>query len=526
MNKKILFGKTARQGVKEGIDIVANAVKVTLGYGGRTVIISNAIQSSRATKDGVTVAREIELKDNIQNAGAKIVKEVAEKTVQVVGDGTTTVCVLIQELVSRGLELVDTGANPVLLKKGMDRAAKIIVEHLKSLSTDIGDNYELLKQVATVSANNDPEIGGIVGSVFEKIGKYGIVTFEDSKTPETYIEVVKGFKFGSGFFSHYFINDHSKNIYESENPYVLVIEQKVSKTSEIAAILELCAQQKRPLVIIAEDFDFNTIGVISRNNQSKVLNACLVKYNLIGEAKEDLMLDICAMSGATLVTEKTGKKMENIQLSDLGEAEKIVCTQNDTTIIQGKQSEKQVTSRIEDAKVKVENATNQWMKDKHEQRLAKLQGSIAVCYIGGSTEFEVSEKKDRIEDAVKATQAAIEEGVLPGGGVSLLRCAENVLKQEVHSIDEKDGIGIVALAICCPLKQILFNAGLSDGVAYKAVASSGGNIGYNVKTEKIEDLVAAGIIDPIKVVRVCVENAVSAAAQVIISEALIVNDND
>jgi chaperonin GroEL len=522
MNKQILFKDKARLGVSEGINIVANAVKVTLGYGGRTVIISDGPHATRATKDGVTVANSITLSDEIANAGAKLIREVSSKTAQDVGDGTTTVCVLMQELVNRGMPLVQSGANPVLLKRGMELAARSIVATLDKITVPVNDNVDLLKQVACVSANNDKEIGEIVGQVFDELGKYGIVSIEDSKTPETRMEKVKGFQFSTGYYTHYFVNT-SKNTCELDMPYVLIVEDKLSDIKNVMPIMNQVVKTGQPIVIIAEDFTDDIIRTMWENKA--VLPPLCIKYNFSGETKDELMMDLCAMTGAKLISEKTGKKIQNIDLSYLGGCEKIICGKDETTIVKGLHSEEQLQLRIEDAKVKIENAKNPFRKELSERRLAKLSGHIAVCYVGGSTEVEVSEKKDRIDDSVKATKAAIEEGVVPGGGTALLRCINNL-----NSIKETDatilqGIRLVRESIEQPARQIMDNAGaVSAALTLESVKNKFDNLGYNAQSGEIEDLLTAGILDPKKVVRVCVENAVSAAAQVLISEALIVND--
>jgi len=521
----ILFNKDARLGVMKGIDTVSNAVKVTLGAGGRTVIISDGVFPTRTTKDGVTVANSIELKDEIENAGAKMVKEISTKTADLVGDGTTTVCCLMQELVSKGLNLVEAGTNPMKMKLGMELATKSIILSLDKMSIPVGENVNVLKQIAAVSANNDAEIGEIVGEVFSKLGPYGIVAIEDSKGPDTIIDLVNGFQFNCGWFTHHYINTE-RNTCELEKPFVLIIEGKVTKFLEVIKIIEKAVNAGRPIVIMAEDFDFTVTREIVTNIDRKVLRACCIKYNYMGETKQELMLDLCAMTGATLISENTGKKMENIQVSDLGECEKIVCTKDETTLVAGRQNKEQVNARIKDAEIKIENAKHPLQKQLFERRLAKLSGGIAICYVGGATEVERSEKKDRIDDSVRATKAAIEEGIVAGGGTALLRCIQALNELNCADPDVRQGVELVKKCIEKPAFQIAENAfGNAAYLKLEKVKEATGNIGLNAKTGQIEDLVLSGIIDPKKVVRVCIENAVSAAAQVLISEALIVNDN-
>lgn len=511
-------------GVLKGIDIVANAVKVTLGAGGRTVIISDGGFPTRTTKDGVTVANSISLRDDIENAGAKMIKEISSKTSEDVGDGTTTVCVLMQEIVREGMGLVQAGINPMLLKRGIEIAVKSIVATLDRIAIPIGEGSDLLKQIASVSANNDKEIGDLVGEVFSKLGKYGMVAIEDSKSPDTWVEQVNGFEFDSGWSTYHFINNSAKNSCELANPYFLIVEGKLTKFEEIMPLIEKAVKQQKPIVFIAEDFEFEVIRDIVHNIERGVLKCVCIKYNFIGETKEELMLDLCAMTGATLISEKTGKKIQNLQLEYLGECEKIVCTKDETKIIQGKQSAEAVKSRIEDANVKIENAKNIFRKQQQERRIAKLSGGIALCYVGGKTEVERSEKKDRIDDSIRATKAAIEEGVVPGGGTALIRCIANLNELRPETEHDRRGIELVKMAIEKPAFQIIKNAIGKGELVVEEVKQKFGNFGYNALTDQIEDLVKSGIIDPKKVVRVCIENAASAAVQVLISEALIVND--
>ncbi len=515
-NKKILFSDSARAGLKKGIDIVANAVKVTLGYGGRTVVISETGLPSRTTKDGVTVAKHIKLRDEIEDAGAKFIQEVSSKTADDVGDGTTTVCVLMQSMIENGLKLIASGANPMVIKKEMDTALIKVVDRLKQMKIEITDR--LLQDVATVSANNDAEIGELISSAYKQLGPHGIIYIEDANGPDTKIEMTEGFKFDSGYFSHHFINNHAENICELKNPYVMIVENKINDVNQIWNLLQKVAKEGRSIVIIAEDFDHSVPANLLKNRE--LIKSCLIKYNFIGDTKQELMYDLCGVTGAT-IAEKQADKMENLKVEYLGECEKIIIGQNETLIVKGRKSEKELQSRIADAKVKIEKAKHPFIKQKQEIRMARLSGCVAICYVGGITEVEVSEKKDRIDDSIKATKAAIEEGVVVGGGTALLRCSD--------SIGKEGGEWVVRMALKEPAEQICKNVGIEDWpIIVSSVKQNGTGIennGYNAISDRIENMVEAGIVDPLKVVRVCIENAVSAAGQVLISEALIVTDN-
>ena len=521
MSKVILFGTDARKKLKEGIDIVANAVKVTMGYGGRTVIISNKGQEVRSTMDGVSVADEVELKDDIVNAGAKMTRELSKQMGDTIGDGTSTVTLIFQEIVSLGLTLIESGANPIQIKKGMEKAVKCIVEHLDKIKIDVTDNGEKLKQVALVSSHNDQEVADIVGDVFSKIGRYGIVSVEDSPDEKTTIELINGFQWDSGFYHDYLVNNE-KGTCELNNPLVLLVDDKITNVVHIEPIMQKVAISKRALIIIADDFDNTVVATLHRNKS--VFDACCVRWNYIGETKQELMSDLVALTGATLITEKKGRKIDKITIDDLGECEKSICTKTDTTILGGRKNQKELEKRIEDAKIKLEEAKNPFLKQRAERRLSKLSGSIAICKVGAMTEVERKEKKDRVDDAIRATKAAIEEGIVAGGGVALLRCVPELLKLKGDTPYEDSGITLVASAIMKPCYQINQNASGKGELIVEKLIDETGNIGWNVVTDKKEDLVASGIIDPKKVVRAGIENAVSAAAQVIISEALIIEE--
>jgi len=525
MSKDVLFGKDARHGLMKGIDKVCDAVKVTMGAGGRTVIIKKKGFPAQSTKDGVTVAEAVDIEDEIENAGAGIAKAVSTQTAEMVGDGTTCVSVLFQELVRNGLSLIESGTNPMDLKKGMEIAAKSVVEKLDEIAIPVADGPKMLKQIAAVSANNDAEIGDIIGEAFSELGKYGIVAIEDSKTAETFIEKVQGFQFNCGWFSHYYVNNLDNNTCELEKPYVLMVEGKISKFSEVRPIMEQAVKANRPIVIMAEDFDYTMTRDFLNNIQRLVVKGCCIKYNYMGETKQELMLDLCAMTGATLISENTGKKIENIEIKDLGECEKIISSKEETTLIAGKENKALVASRIEDAKNKIEKSKHPMQKELYERRMAKLSGGIAMCYVGGDSDVERGEKKDRADDSRRATKAAIEEGVVPGGGTALLRCISSIDETKCKDEGVKQGMILVKRSIEKPAFQIAENAfGRAAYLKLEQVKEAKGNIGLNAKTGDIEDLVEAGIIDPKKVVRICVEFSVSAAAQILTSQALIVND--
>lgn len=523
MSNTVLFNTEASQGMKKGIDIGANAVQITLGYGGRTVFIRKKGFSTVATKDGVTVINEIRLKDPVEDAGLKFIQDISTKTAEVVGDGTTSVCVLMREIINKGILAKSSGVDVMELKKGMERAKDEIVKHINSIKKNVGSDKKMLRQIATVSSNNDAELGDLIGRMFETIGKYGSIHVEDSQQPETTIELVNGFEFQSGFMSPYFINT-PKNTCELMNPYVLVIEDKVTDINSLLPILEKAVAQQRSVVIMAEDFDHSVMANVLKNIGNKRLNASLIKYTVSGSTKEELLLDLCAITGAKLVTEKTGCKIESIDLTWLGQCEKVVSNDKETTVFNGKNNKQLIALRIEDAKQKITDTPNPFLKEKYEYRLAKLQGSVAICYVGGATEIEISEKKHRIDDAIRATKAAIEEGVVPGGGTALIRCIDAVNKLKWETESEKSGIKLVQQSIERPFFQICENAGKNGNSFIEKVKAKTGNFGYNAKTEKIEDLLKAGIIDPAKVVRVVTENAISGAIQFLMSECLIVEE--
>lgn len=523
MSNKVTFSNEAIIELKKGIDIGANAAKATLGYAGRTIFISKKGFPTEATKDGVTVITSIRLKDPIQDAGLKLIQEISQNTAKIVGDGTTSVVVLMQEMIEQGILLRNSGINLSELKTGMEMARDCVVAGLKAITKDIGNDKKVLRQVASVSANNDKEVGDLVGSMYETIGKYGTIHIEDGNQVETTMELVKGFGFQSGYFQPYFINT-KENTCELASPYILMIEGKVTDSKKIFPIIEKVIEKDRPIVVMAEDFDHSVMADVLNNVTKKIVKASLIKYTVSGEAKEELLFDLCAFTGATLITDKTGQKIENIGLESLGECEKIVSTKDETTVFNGKNNKREIALRIHDAKMKIEQAKNEFVKAKYQLRLSKLEGAVAVCYVGGTTDVERGERKDRIDDAVRATKAAIEEGIVPGGGTALIRCIADLSKIKCESEAQRAGVKLVQQSIEKPLFQICENAGVSGKHYIEKVKEKSGSFGYNAKTGKIENLFKSGIIDPAKVVRVCIENSISGAIQFLMSQGVITDE--
>lgn len=524
MANEIFFGNDAHNGMKQGMDIGTKAVAVTLGGAGRTVVIYKQGVHLEATKDGVTVITSMRLKNLLQDAGLKFIQDVSSKTAYEVGDSTTTVIVLMHEIITEGLKLRQAGINIVNLKSGMEKACKSIVETIKKSKKDIGNDRKLLSQVASVSSNNDKEIGDLIGGIYQKLGKNASIEVQDGQSSETTVELVNGFQFLGGYISDYFINT-TNNTNELVNPYILIVDGKIDKMDSITPIMQKVVTEGRPLVIMADDFNGFVQADVLKNIQSKNgFKGCLIKHQFSGETKEELLFDLCAYTGATLITEKTGKKIENIDTSFLGQCEKITSKKLETTIYNGKNNKKEIELRISDCKQKIKTASNGFLKEKFESRLSKLSGAVAMYYVGGNSKVEVGEKMARIDDSIKATRCAIEEGVVPGGGSMLLKCIPEIEKLKSENEDEKSGIKLIKKSIEKPFWQICENAGKNGSLFVEKVKEKGGNYGYNCKTDKIEDLVKAGIVDPAKVVRVCVENAVSAAIQFLISECAITDE--
>ncbi len=521
MAKKISFNTEARTSLKTGIDALADAVKVTLGPKGRNVIIEKSFGAPQITKDGVTVAKEIELEDPIENMGAQMVKEVASKTADQAGDGTTTATVLAQAMVSAGIKNVTAGANPMDLKRGIDKATDVIVAEMKKLSEEVGSDYKKIEQVGSISANNDHTIGKLIAEAMQKVSKDGVITVEEAKGTETYVDVVEGMQFDRGYLSPYFITDADKMVTEYENPLILIHDKKVSNVQDIVPLLEKTAQSGKALLIISEDIDSQPLGVLVVNRLRGGLKIAAVKAPGFGDRRKAMLEDIAILTGGTVISEEQGYKLENTGLEHLGTAEKIIIDKDNTTIINGKGDVDAIKARIKQIKQQIETTTSDYDKEKLQERLAKLAGGVAVLYVGAPTEVEMKEKKDRVDDALHATRAAIEEGIVPGGGVVFIRASKALDKLKVGNEDQKIGIEILRKALEAPLRTIANNAGKEGSVICNEVINSKGNRGYNAKDDKFEDLKKAGIIDPTKVSRVALENAASIAGMVLTTEAVI-----
>ncbi len=519
--KMIIYGEEARAKLKAGVDKLANAVKVTLGPRGREVLLEKKWGSPNVTKDGVSVAKEIELKDPYENMAAQLVKEVASKTADVAGDGTTTATILTQAIYSEGLKAISSGANPVYVKRGIDEAVKVIVEQLKGMSKEVSGRTEI-EQVATISANNDPEIGKLIADAMEKVGKDGVITVEESKTSETTLEVVEGMQFDRGYLSPYFVTDPEKMEAVLENPFILIYEKKINNIRELLPVLEKVAQANRPLLIIAEDVEGEALATLVVNHIKGVLRTCAVKAPGFGERRKAMLQDIAILTGGTAITEDLGIKLENVTLDMLGQADKVVVDKDNTTIVGGKGNPEEIKARIEQIKKQIETTTSDYDREKLQERLAKLAGGVAIIKVGAATEAELKEKKDRVDDAVHATKAAVEEGIVAGGGVALLRASRALCDIKEENPDKKWGIDIIKKACEVPLKQIANNAGFEGSVVIEKVkASDNPNYGFNAATGEYVDMLEAGIIDPTKVVRTAIENAASVAGTMLTAEALV-----
>ncbi len=521
MAKKISFNTEARKSLKDGIDALADAVKVTLGPKGRNVIIEKSFGAPQITKDGVTVAKEIELEDPIENMGAQMVKEVASKTADQAGDGTTTATVLAQAMVGAGIKNVTAGANPMDLKRGIDKAAEAVVAELHKLSEEVGSDYKKIEQVGSISANNDHTIGKLIAEAMQKVSKDGVITVEEAKGTETYVDVVEGMQFDRGYLSPYFITNADKMITEYENPLILIHDKKITNVQDIVPILEKTAQSGKPLLIISEDIDSQPLGVLVVNRLRGGLKIAAVKAPGFGDRRKAMLEDIAILTGGTVISEEQGYKLENTGLEHLGTAEKIVIDKDNTTIINGSGDPEAIKARIKQIKQQIETTTSDYDKEKLQERLAKLAGGVAVLYVGAPTEVEMKEKKDRVDDALHATRAAIEEGIVPGGGVVFIRASKALDKLKLDNEDQKIGVEILKKALEAPLRTIANNAGMEGSVIANEVKNGKGNYGYNAKDNKFEDLKKAGIIDPTKVSRVALENAASIAGMVLTTEAVI-----
>jgi chaperonin GroEL len=521
MAKDILFNVDARDRLKKGVDALANAVKVTLGPKGRNVIIDKKFGAPSVTKDGVSVAKEIELKDPVENMGAQMLKEVASKTADAAGDGTTTATVLAQAIVTAGLKNVAAGANPMDLKRGIDKAVAAVVENLKNQSKKVGDDNKKIEQVATISANNDNTIGKLIAEAMGRVKKEGVITVEEAKGTETTVEVVEGMQFDRGYISPYFITDVDKMQAVLENPYVLIYEKKISGMKELLPILEKAVQTGKPLLIIAEDLDGEALQTLVVNRLRANLKIAAIKAPGFGDRRKAMLEDIAILTGGVFISEERGFKLENADLSFLGKAEKVTIDKDNTTIVGGAGKKAEITARVNQIKAQIESTTSDYDKEKLQERLAKLAGGVAVLYVGAATEVEMKEKKDRVDDALAATRAAVEEGIVAGGGVAYIRAIDALEKLKGDNEDEQTGIAIVKRAIEEPLRQIIANAGGEGAVIVQKVREGKADFGYNARTEKFENLFAAGVIDPTKVSRVALENAASIAAMLLTTECVL-----
>ena len=526
MAKQIEFNSEARTKLKRGVDTLANAVKATLGPKGRNVVIGKKFGSPHVTKDGVTVAKDVELKDPIENLGAQMVKEVAAKTADVAGDGTTTATVLAQALITAGLKSVAAGANPIDLKRGIDKAVGCVVSELKSMSKEVGSDNDKIKQIATISANNDETIGSLIAEAMKVVGNDGVITVEEAKGTQTEVKTVEGMQFDRGYLSPYFVTNQEKMIADMEQPCILLVDKKISSMKELLPILEPVVQTGRSLLIIAEDLDGDALATLVVNRIRGALKIAAVKAPGFGEKRKEMLEDLAALTGGTVISEEKGLTLADATLDHLGSAEKVEITKDRTTIINGDGETEDVRERVRQIRLSIENATSDYEKEKLQERLAKLAGGVAVLYIGAPTETEMKEKKDRVDDALAATRAAVEEGVVPGGGVALIRCLTALNELKSTNEDENIGIGIVKRAVEEPLRCIVANAGGEGSVVVHFVATATPDFayGYNARTNEYGDMIEMGIIDPTKVTRTAIENAASIAAMVLMTECVIVDE--
>jgi chaperonin GroEL len=526
MSKKILYGVEARDGLKRGVDALANAVKATLGPKGRNVVIDKKFGSPTITKDGVSVAKEIELKDPIENMGAQMVKEVASKTADIAGDGTTTATVLAQAIVAGGTKNVAAGANPMDLKRGIDKAVEVVIASLKAQSQQVGDDNKKIQQVASISANNDEVIGTLIANAMAKVGKEGVITVEEAKGTETDVKTVEGMQFDRGYLSPYFVTNAEKMEVDLENPYILIYDKKVSNMKELLPILEQVVQTGKPLVIISEDVEGEALATLVVNKIRGSLKIAAVKAPGFGDRRKAMLEDIAILTGGTVISEERGFKLENADLTMLGRAEKINIDKDNTTIINGAGEKADITARVNQIKAQIENTTSDYDKEKLQERLAKLAGGVAVLYIGAATEVEMKEKKDRVDDALHATRAAVEEGIVAGGGVAYIRAIDALENLKGANEDENTGIQIIRRALEEPLRTIVANAGGEGSVVVNKVREGKDDYGYNARTEVYENLIGAGVIDPTKVSRVALQNAASAAAMILTTECALVEEKE
>ena len=522
MAKQIFFDIEARNKMKRGVDTLANAVKVTLGPKGRNVVIEKKFGAPQVTKDGVTVAKEIELEDPIENMGAQMVKEVASKTADIAGDGTTTATVLAQAIIGEGLKMVAAGANPMDLKRGIDKAVSIVVESLRDQSQTVGSDAKKIQQVATISANNDETVGKLIAEAFAKVGKEGVITVEEAKGTDTTVDVVEGMQFDRGYISPYFVTNSEKMEAELQNPYILIYDKKISSMKDILHILEKVAQGGRPLLILAEDLEGEALATLVVNKLRGTLKVAAVKAPGFGDRRKEMLQDIAILTKGIVVSEEQGFKLENADISYLGQAASVTINKDNTTIVGGKGKKEDITARVNQIKAQIETTTSDYDKEKLQERLAKLSGGVAVLYVGAATEVEMKEKKDRVDDALHATRAAVEEGIVPGGGVAFIRAIEKLEAKVKGQIeDEQTGMAIVRRALEEPVRILTANAGIDGSIVVQKIKDGKGDFGFNARTETYENMFKAGVIDPTKVSRVALENAASIAAMLLTTECVV-----
>ncbi len=521
MAKQLFFNTDARNKMKRGVDVLADAVKVTLGPKGRNVVIEKKFGAPGITKDGVSVAKEIELEDSIENLGAQMVKEVASKTADVAGDGTTTATVLAQSIINEGLRNVAAGANPMDLKRGIDKAVATVVENLKAQSEKVGNDNQKIEQVATISANNDNTIGKLIAEAMAKVGNEGVITVEEAKGTDTTVEVVEGMQFDRGYLSAYFVTNTEKMHTELQNPYILIYDKKISTLKDILPILESTVQSGRPLLIIGEDVDGEALSTLVVNKLRGSLKVAAVKAPGFGDRRKEMLQDIAVLTGGTVISEEQGYKLENASMAYLGQAESITIDKDNTTVVGGKGEKENIVGRVNQIKSQIESTTSDYDREKLQERLAKLSGGVAVLYVGAASEVEMKEKKDRVDDALHATRAAVEEGIVPGGGVAYIRSLESLVDLKGDNADENTGIAIVRRALEAPLRTIVENAGIEGSIIVQKVREGKADFGFNARTEQYENLLAAGVIDPTKVSRVALENAASIASMLLTTECVI-----
>jgi len=521
MAKEIIFNTNAREKLKKGVDELADAVKVTLGPKGRNVVIEKKFGVPQVTKDGVTVAKEVDLVDKFENIGAQMVKEVASKTSDDAGDGTTTATVLTQSIVSVGLKNVTAGANPMDLKRGIEKAVSTVVKNLQKQSKNVGDDFSKIEQVAAISANNDHEIGKLIADAMSKVNKEGVITVEESKGTETTVEVVEGMQFDRGYISAYFVTDTEKMESVLENPYILIYDKKISVMKDLLPLLESAVQSGRPLLIIAEDIEGEALATLVVNRLRGSLKIAAVKAPGFGDRRKEMLQDIAILTGGTVISEETGMKLESATLDMLGTAEKVTVDKENTTIVNGAGEKDLIQGRVKQIKAQIETTTSDYDREKLQERLAKLAGGVAVLYVGAASEIEMKEKKDRVDDALSATRAAVEEGIIPGGGVSYIRALESLKNLKGNNADQNTGINIVRRALEEPLRRIVENAGLEGSVVVQEVSKGKGDYGFNARTETYENLYETGVIDPTKVARIALENAASVAGMILTTETVI-----